>query len=99
MPGNTLNKAGHSDKGRDSASQKFMDAPEMTIFPPLAAIPPRLELLFFKIVVQLQLSPYFLHYSSLPYPPPTSHIQSSPPLSLSIGPLYTFLDLPPPLLF
>ena len=29
----------------------------------------------------------------------TSHIQSSPPLSLSMSPLYMFLDLPLPLLF
>ena len=48
---------------------------------------------FFKIVVQLQLSPFHPHYSSLPYPTPTSHIQSSPPLTLSMGPLYMFLDL------
>ena len=35
------------------------------------------------IVVQLQLSPFFSHYSPLPCPPPASHLHSSPPLSLS----------------
>ena len=53
----------------------------------------------FFIVVQLQLSLVFPHYSPLPYPPPKSYIQSSPdPLSLSLGPLYIFLALTLPLL-
>ena len=43
--------------------------------------------------------PHFLHFFPLPYPPPTSHIQSSLPLSLCIGPLYMFLDLTLPLLY
>ena len=48
---------------------------------------------FFFIVVQVQLSPLL----SPDLPTPTSHIQSSPtPLSLSMGPLYMFLDDPSP---
>ena len=63
------------------------------------------EILFFpyhlkkNIVVQLQLSPFFPPLLSLALPTPTSHIQSSSPsLSLSMGPLYIFLDLTLPLL-
>ena len=37
--------------------------------------------------------PIFPHYPPLPYPTLTSHIQSSLPFSLSMGPLYIFLDL------
>ena len=38
------------------------------------------------------------HYSPLPYPPHTSHIQPSPfLLSVSMGPLYMFFDLTLPL--
>ena len=39
------------------------------------------------------------HYSPLLYPLPTSPIQSSPLLSLSMGPLYMCLNLTLPLLF
>ena len=57
------------------------------------------DFIYFYIVVQLQLSPFSHHYSALPSPPPTFHIQSSPtPLSMSMGPLYKFLDLTTPLL-
>ena len=52
----------------------------------------------FFTIIQLWLSPFSPHFSPLPYPPPTSHIQSSLLLSLSIGPLYMFLDLTLPLL-
>ena len=53
---------------------------------------------FFLIVIQLQLSPFFPHYSSWPYRPPISHIQCCSFLSLSMGPLYMILDLTLPLL-
>ena len=46
------------------------------------------------LVVQLQVSPFFP--TTLPCPA-SHHIQSSPWLSLSMGPLYMFLDLTLPL--
>ena len=50
---------------------------------------------FLIFIVQLELFPFFPHCSLLPCPPP-SHTQS-PSLSLSMGPLYMFLDLTLPL--
>ena len=58
-------------------------------------------MLFIFSVVQLQLSLYPPYYSPLPYRSPTSdsHSSLSPnPLSVSMGPLYMFLDLTLPLL-
>ena len=53
----------------------------------------------FFIVAKLQLSPFPTpHCFPLPCPPSLSHIQSALSLSLSIGPLYMFLDLTLPLL-
>ena len=48
------------------------------------------------IVVQLQLSPSSLHYSTPPYPPPPPTFNPSPSLSLSKGLLYMYLDAPSP---
>ena len=45
----------------------------------------------FFIVVQVQLSPFSPHTSHHPTHP-TSHPQSYPPLALSMGPLFMFLD-------
>ena len=45
------------------------------------------------IIVQLQLCPYLPHHSPLPYPPPTSHIQSSLSLSLLAFGLLTMICL------
>ena len=47
---------------------------------------------FFVVVVQLQLSPFPPSLLSPALPSPTFHIQSFPPLSLSMGLLYMFLD-------
>ena len=49
---------------------------------------------FFKIVVQIQISPF-----STPPLAPTSHPWSYPPLALSMCPLYIFLDDPSPFFF
>ena len=58
----------------------------------------RCNLLFFNyfIVVQLQLSPFFPYAS--PLLPPHSILPPPPPLSLSMGLLYMFLDLTFPFL-
>ena len=47
----------------------------------------------FFIVVQLQLSPFPPNYSPTPYPAPPLTLNPPLPLSLSMGPLYMFLDL------
>ena len=47
---------------------------------------------FVVVDIQLQLSPFFPHYSPLPYPPLTSPIQIFP-IVLVHGPLFIFLDV------
>ena len=46
----------------------------------------------------IKVVPIFPHYSPLPYPPPTPTFNPRSSLSLSMGPLYMFLDLTVPLL-
>ena len=56
-------------------------------------------LLILFTVVQLHLSPFFPHYSPLPYPHLSSHIQSSPTIVFAHGSfICMFLDLTLPLL-
>ena len=54
-------------------------------------------ILLFIFYCSIIVVPIFPHYSSPLYPLPTSQIRS-PPLPLSMGPLFMFLDLTLPLL-
>ena len=52
-------------------------------------------LVCFFFYCSITVVPISSHYSPLPYPSTTFHFQSSPLLSVSMGPLYMFLDLIP----